>query len=124
MSSLFSKLYEGGPFFMFPALVILILIIILSVKSFINLKKDNSKAISLIASLGLFALIWGILGQAIGLMQAFDAIQQMGKVSPSMLAGGLKVSMITTTFGFIIFLIARIAIIIFTWLQKDTSIKP
>lgn len=119
MSSLFSKLYEGGPFFMFPALVILILIIILSVKSFINLKKDNSKAISLIASLGLFALIWGILGQAIGLMQAFDAIQQMGKVSPSMLAGGLKVSMITTTFGFIIFLIARIAIIILTWLQKE-----
>lgn len=59
-----------------------------------------------IKSIGLFALIVGILGQLIGLYQAFDAIQQMGNVSPSMLAGGLKVSMISALYGFVIFIIA------------------
>lgn len=61
-----------------------------------------------IKSIGLFALIVGILGQLIGLYQAFDAIQQMGNVSPSMLAGGLKVSMISALYGFVIFIIAYI----------------
>ena len=61
---------------------------------------------SMIKSAGLLAAITGILGQLIGLFSAFEAIQQVGSVSPAILAGGLKVSMITTMYGIFIYIIA------------------
>lgn len=61
-----------------------------------------------IKSAGLLAAVTGILGQLIGLFSAFEAIQQMGTVSPAMLAGGLKVSIITTMYGIVIYIIALI----------------
>lgn len=69
---------------------------------------QNGKNESTIKSIGLLAAITGILGQLIGLFSAFEAIQQMGSVSPAMLAGGLKVSMITTIYGIIIYSISII----------------
>ncbi|WP_350216827.1 MotA/TolQ/ExbB proton channel family protein [Ekhidna sp.] len=51
-------------------------------------------------------LITGVLGQLIGLFSSFEAIQQMESVSPAILAGGLKVSMITTIYGSVIYIIA------------------
>ena len=61
-----------------------------------------------IVQIGLFALVFGIFGQVIGLFQAFIAIEEAGDVSFAMLAGGLKVSMITTIYGFVIFLLSYI----------------
>lgn len=122
MSTIYGYFYSGGIYFMLPALLILIVIIILVVKSFLNIKNDNSKNISLISSLGIFAFIWGLFGQILGLMQILDYIQQVGVTPvPTVLAGGIKVTMITTAFGSIIFLISRLAIIAFTWVQKETS---
>lgn len=119
MSVIFQRLQEGGPYFMYPALLILIVIIILIVKGFLNLEKKESRTISLISSIGLFALIWGIFGQLLGLFQAFDYIQMSGEVPATVLAGGIKVSMISTIFGVIIFLISRLGIISITWLKKQ-----
>jgi biopolymer transport protein ExbB/TolQ len=59
-------------------------------------------------SIGLFALITGILGQLIGLYDAFSAIEKAGDISPAMVYGGLKVSMITTLYGITIYLISII----------------
>lgn len=59
-----------------------------------------------IKSLGLLAVVLGLLGQMIGLFMAFEAITEMGEVSQAMLAGGLRVSSITTIYGLIIFVIA------------------
>ena len=75
------------------------------------LKKDISSSktrerLKHIKTIGSFALVLGILGQLIGLYEAFGAIQQMGDVSPALLAGGLKVSMITTFYGIFIFLMS------------------
>lgn len=50
---------------------------------------------------GSLAFVLGILGQIIGLYGAMIAIEQMGSVSQGMLAGGLKVSSITTLYGFV-----------------------
>lgn len=68
--------------------------------------EPNAKNLSLIKSVGLLALVVGILGQMIGLFSAFQAIEQMGSVSPAMLAGGLKVSSITTIYGLIIYAVS------------------
>ena len=57
---------------------------------------------------GLLALALGILGQLIGLYSAFIAIEGMGSISTAMLMGGLEVSMITTLYGLIGFIISRI----------------
>lgn len=118
MSTFLQRMYEGGPYFMFPSLLILIVIVILIVKGFLNLKKDDSKTLSLISSIGLFALIWGVFGQLLGLLQVFDYIQTAGETPTTVLAGGLKVSMLPTIFGVIIFLISRLGIITLTWLKK------
>ena len=111
-------LYQGGPLFMYPLLLILILVMILLIKGFFK-KKDNHKTISLVSSLGLFAIVWGFLGQIIGLIYAFNVIQIAGSVSYAVLAGGLKISFYAPAFGIIIFLIGRLGIIILTWLQKE-----
>ncbi|MCK5537198.1 MAG: MotA/TolQ/ExbB proton channel family protein [Bacteroidales bacterium] len=119
ISNIIIKLNEGGPFFMYPILFLLILVIILFVKAIIS-KESSEKTIALIASLGWFTLIWGILGQTLGLISAFDAIQAAGDISPSIMAGGLKVSLLTTLFGAITFLIARIGMIILIWQTKES----
>ena len=58
-----------------------------------------------VKSISLLALVTGILGQMIGMFDAFKAIEEMGSVSPAMLAGGLKVSVITTIYGMICFVL-------------------
>lgn len=115
---LFDRLNEGGPFFMYPLFFIIILIIILIVKGFIQ-KGSVEKTISLISSIALFAIVWGFLGQIIGLIGAFDAIEAVGDVSPAMLAGGLKVAFLAPVFGMFAFLVGRLGIIALTWMKKD-----
>lgn len=74
--------------------------------------------LSYIKSIGLFTLVTGIFGQLIGLYQAFSAIEQVGDVSLALLAGGLKVSMITTLYGITIFLISYLV-----WLGLDYLVQ-
>lgn len=59
-----------------------------------------------IKSIGLFALITGFLGQLIGLYSAFEYMANVDSVSSDILAGGLKVSSITSLYGMLIFLIS------------------
>jgi len=114
-----SLLFEGGIVFMFPILVLLVLIIVLIIKGFLNRENDNKKTISLIASIALFTLVWGFLGQIIGLISAFDMIEAQGEISMGVLAGGLKISFLAPVFALITFLIGRIGIIILTWMGKE-----
>ncbi len=113
-----SILNDGGPIFMYPLLLILILVLILIVKGFLK-KGSLQKTVSLVNSFSLFAVVWGVLGQILGLISAFDAIEIVKDISPAMLAGGLKISFITPAFGLFIFLIGRLGIIILTWMQKE-----
>jgi len=76
--------------------------------------------LDLVKSFGSFALVTGILGQLIGLFSAFQAIAEIGAVSPAMLAGGLKVSMITTIYGVVIFLIAYMIWFISTFSKSES----
>jgi biopolymer transport protein ExbB len=50
----------------------------------------------------------GFLGTVIGMVQAFDKIQQVGDISPTVVAGGMKMALITTIFGLIVALILQI----------------
>lgn len=50
----------------------------------------------------------GFMGTVIGMIGAFDAIEAAGDISPSLVAGGIKVALITTVFGLIVAIILQI----------------
>ena len=50
----------------------------------------------------------GFLGTVIGMVMAFDQIQQAGDISPTVVAGGMKVALITTVGGLIVALILQV----------------
>jgi biopolymer transport protein ExbB len=50
----------------------------------------------------------GFMGTVIGMIGAFDAIEVAGDISPSLVAGGIKVALITTVTGLIVAIILQI----------------
>ena len=50
----------------------------------------------------------GFLGTVIGMVMAFDKIQQAGDISPTVVAGGMKVALIPTIFGLVVALILQV----------------
>ncbi len=50
----------------------------------------------------------GFLGTVIGMVMAFDQIQTAGDISPTIVASGMKVALITTIFGIIVALILQL----------------
>lgn len=61
--------------------------------------------ISLFISL---APMLGFMGTVIGMIQAFDAIEAAGDISPSLVAGGIKVALLTTVAGLIVAVILQL----------------
>lgn len=50
----------------------------------------------------------GFLGTVVGMIQAFDAIEAAGDISPTLVAGGIKVALLTTVAGLIVAIILQI----------------
>lgn len=115
---------EGGPLFMGILTIVFLLVLVQAVR--VRMKfagggslKDARRQLGYVRSLGVLGLVVGVLGQLIGMYQAFSVIQDMGgNVSPSMLMGGLKVSMITSIYGIVI-----LAISLILWMTMDATLK-
>ncbi|MBR4566511.1 MAG: MotA/TolQ/ExbB proton channel family protein [Prevotella sp.] len=50
----------------------------------------------------------GFLGTVIGMVMSFDQIQEAGDISPTIVASGMKVALITTIFGIVVAIILQI----------------
>jgi biopolymer transport protein ExbB len=50
----------------------------------------------------------GFMGTVIGMISAFDNIEAMGDISPAVVAGGIKMALLTTVFGLIVAIILQI----------------
>jgi len=50
----------------------------------------------------------GFMGTVIGMITAFDKIEEVGDINPSIVAGGIKVALLTTVFGLITAIILQI----------------
>lgn len=48
------------------------------------------------------APMFGFMGTVLGMISAFDAIEAAGDIAPSLVAGGIKIALITTVFGLIV----------------------
>ena len=93
---------EGGPLFMGILTIELVFLLIAA-----------WKAPAWVKEIGLMALITGILGTLIGMQQACDAIQRAGDISLGIMAGGMKVALITVVYGGLIYFASLIIRIIY-----------
>ncbi len=91
--------------FLMLAIAIVNLIIIIR-KDYKDLA-ETRRRLKYIKSLGLFAFVAGCMGQLLGLYQGLGVIEEAGgSISPGLLAGGLKISLITPLYGMLIFLVS------------------
>lgn len=111
------RMYEGGAFFMYTLLIVLFFIVYLIFNTLLK-KVVTEKQISLINSISLFALVFGFLGQIIGMIEVFDAIEFEGRISPDSLGSGVKASSLSPAFGMLVFLVGRFGTIVITALKK------
>ena len=113
------------------SILTILLVIIVAVSVYYAVSIANGKALSkvnfrhqlaYVKAIGRFTMIVGILGQLIGLMMAFTAIEAAMDISPAIIAGGLKVSMITTLTGIFFYLISVVFwFILDLWFSKKES---
>jgi len=70
-----------------------------------GLLEKNVSWVSLFIAL---APMLGFMGTVIGMIDAFDSIQSAGDISPTVVAGGIKVALLTTVFGLVVGIILQI----------------
>ena len=119
---LINRFTEGGTFMMSLILICLLLSLFFIIKGFINLTKNSTyskKMTQLAAESGLLGLVLGFFASILGLITAFDTVEAMGNPDPAIFAGGLKVSLLTATFGLFTFVISRIGILVLKGLNKS-----
>lgn len=120
--------FEGGAFFMSLVYSMWVLAIVQAIRFIIEyrgnknpqkLKKTNDS----ILFLGSLSFLFGITGQMVGLITAFDIIQRMSNASikPDILAGGLKVTFIAPIFGMMLLILSSIVWFVFRNLKNYPS---
>ena len=120
-TSLINRFIEGGALFMSLILICLLILIYFTVKSILNLKTNtevSKKMLKHISDSGSLGLALGVMGSFIGITTAFDALEASGAAEPSILAGGLKVALLSTLFGLFTFSVSKLAILILRIVQK------
>lgn len=104
---------QGG-FFMYPLLLVAVLIVALAVWAAVRLPRvegaDPVLETGIDATLfwGGWALLLGLLGTFGGIYQAAGAIERAGEVAPALAWGGVRVALTTTLFGLLIFAVAAL----------------
>jgi len=120
-TSLINRFMEGGALFMSLILICLLILIYFTIKSILTLKTNkeiSKKMLKHISDSGTLGLALGVMGSFIGLTTAFDVLEATGAAEPSILAGGLKVALLSTLFGLFTFSVSKLAILILRIVQK------
>ena len=120
-TTLFNRFLEGGALFMSLILICLLLSIFFTVKSVFNIKiniETSKKMLKLISVSGSLGLAIGVMGAFIGLITAFDVVEASGGAEPAIIAGGLKVALLSPLFGLFTFSVSRLSILILRIILK------
>ncbi|ALO14637.1 hypothetical protein L21SP5_00970 [Salinivirga cyanobacteriivorans] len=111
---MFKHWIEGGPFFMSLVYIMWIIVIVFVVKSVINYfspkatEKFLLRQTSWILFFGSLAFLTGIFAQMVGFYEAMHVLQEGGDVSPKLIAGGFKVSLLAPMYGFFLLLLSAL----------------
>ena len=120
-STLFNRFMEGGALFMSLILICLLISIYFLVKSLLNIKINieiSKKMLEHISDSGTLGLALGVMGAFVGLIAAFDVLEATGQEDSSVIAGGLKVVLLSPLFGLFTFSISKLAILVLRIIQK------
>ena len=71
-----------------------------------------------IGNSGTLGLALGVMGAFIGLITAFDVLEATGAAEPAIVAGGLKVALLSPLFGLFTFSVSKFSILILQIIQK------
>ena len=102
-------------------LICLLISIYFTAKSFLNIKSNveiSRKMLKHISDSGALGLALGAMGAFLGLISAFDVLEASGAAEPGIIAGGLKVALLSPLFGLLTFSLSKLAILILRILQK------
>lgn len=117
---------EGGPPYMLPLLLLLILnigIFIYILIAMIQKKQFNPKWLEALKQIGGLAAAYGTFGTLIGLFFAFNALEAMEEMIPlQVIMGGLKVALITVLYGLTIFCLSFLAYIVLKLTSQSTKV--
>ena len=119
--TLFDRFLEGGALFMSLILICLLMSIFFTVKSILKIKTDievSKKTLKHISDSGTLGLALGVMGAFLGLISAFDVLEASGAAEPSIIAGGVKVALLSPLFGLLTFSFSKLAILILRIIQK------
>ncbi|OFX88836.1 MAG: hypothetical protein A2W99_05045 [Bacteroidetes bacterium GWF2_33_16] len=106
--------FEGGPYFMLLIYIMWIVVLFFAANFLVNYFSDKRNLVklekynSIILFSGSFAFLFGIFGQIIGFFQILDVIHREGDIAFSLIAGGLRVTLITVIYGFALLLVSAI----------------
>ena len=119
--TLFDRFLEGGALFMSLILICLLMSTFFTVKSILKIKTDkevSKKILKHISDSGTLGLALGVMGAFLGLISAFDVLEASGAAEPAIIAGGLKVALLSPLFGLFTFSVSKLAILILRIIQK------
>lgn len=119
--TLLDRFLEGGALFMSLILICLLMSIFFTVKSILKIKTDkevSKKILKHISDSGTLGLALGVMGAFLGLISAFDVLETSGAAEPAIIAGGVKVALLSPLFGLLTFSFSKLAILILRIIQK------
>jgi len=111
--------FEGGPFFMTLHYIMWILVIYFTVRFLLNYYSSNknlkklSKFKSTIIFIGSFGFLLSLFYQTLGFYGALASIEFAQDISPAILAGGLRISLIAPIYSLFLFLVSSIIWFVF-----------
>lgn len=122
--------YQGNPVFMSLLTILLLGILILSIYYFLliikqqkDLLERTKNRINYIKSVGLFALVMGILAQLTNIYSIFSEIEEAGDITPKIVIDALRNSMAPLTYGVFIYLISVLVWLVSAFILKRSLVK-
>lgn len=110
---MYEILVRGGLPFTGPQTVLALVMLALIAKKGLDLfvwpdqpLEEHRKMLTAILQIGIFAFFFGVLGQALGIMMALQAIREAADISLAIVLDGFGISMIAPVYGLIIFLVS------------------
>ena len=118
-TSLIQLFFEGGALFMSLILIFLLVVTFHTIAAFMQPDPNRNATLRKIQTSGTIALALGASGTLIGLISALEFISQAGSVAPSIMAGGLRVSLLSSVFGLLTFALSRLTVLVILTLKPE-----
>ena len=121
-TTLFNRFLEGGALFMSLILICLLLSIYFMARGFLSVKTNpvlSKKMLPFINDSGTLGLALGFFSAFLGLIGMIDVLEASGNADPSIVAGGIKVALLSPLFGLFTFVVSRVGMLLLRLLQKN-----